>query len=353
MSLLSTTNLLTTTLATLGTFTALTLSYRLLRFVHLHLSTPPPSRSLSRYLRPEAYALVTGASDGIGLAFATTLASRGFNLVLHGRNSNKLENVRSSLTTQYPKQDFRMVVADASDAQNMETSIATIVSSLSTLPGPLTILINNVGGQPRSISSRALLSISEQTHDHTSALLTLNAEFPAQMTRALLPILTSDSNTPACIINMSSIASQIGFPYTAIYGASKAFNLLWSVALSREMKMQKKAVEVLALIVGEVCDTSFSREQKGTWMKPTAKVFVESALNKIGCGRLSVVPWWGHGVLIAVSLHSWSQCGAREDVTRSNVASHTNLTCVIDFHKPARMVANNCHETADTASAKR
>lgn len=197
-------------------------------------------------------------------------------------------------------------MADASDGQSMEDDIDVIVSSLSDLPGPLTLLINNVGGQPRSISSRALLPILEQAHDQTSALVTLNAEFPAQITRALLPLLISDTNTPACIINMSSIASQIGFPYTAVYGASKAFNLLWSIALSREMKMQKKDVEVLALIVGEVCDTSFSREQKGTWMKPTAKVFVESALNKIGCGRLSVVPWWGHGVIIAVSPHSWS-----------------------------------------------
>jgi len=169
-------NLLTNALTTLGALTCSILSYRFLRFLHLHLSTPPPSRSLARYLRPNAYALVTGASDGIGLAFATTLASRGFNLILHGRNSEKLENVRSSLVTQYPKQDIRIVIADASDAPNMEGSVEGIVSSLFTLPGPLTLLINNVGGQPRPASGRALLSISEQTHDQASALLTLNQQ---------------------------------------------------------------------------------------------------------------------------------------------------------------------------------
>lgn len=297
---------LTTTLTTLGALTSLALSYRFLKFIRLHLRAP--STSLAPYRRPNAYALVTGSTDGIGLAFATSLASHGFNLILHGRTTSKLENVQSSLAKQYLDQDFRIIVADASDGPNMERGISAIVSSLSDLPGPLTLLINNVGGQPRSISSRALLPISEQSHAQTDALLTLNAAFPAQLTRALLPLLTSSTNTPACIVNMSSIASQIGFPYTAVYGASKAFNLLSSIALSREMIMQKKDVEVLALIVGEVAQTSFTREDKGTWMKPTADDFVESALAKVGCGRLSVVPWWGHGVIIAVSVISVSHC---------------------------------------------
>ena len=89
------------TLAMLGIITILYLAIRFFRFIHLYAR---PS-SLKRYLHgPNAWALVTGASDGIGRAFAQEL---------HGRNHIKLESIKAQLQNQFPIVEFRVLVADA------------------------------------------------------------------------------------------------------------------------------------------------------------------------------------------------------------------------------------------------
>lgn len=72
-------------LAAVGALSTTVGLYRLSKFLYVHLR----SSSLSRYHHPNAWALVTGASDGIGLRFAEQLASHGFNVALHGRNLDK------------------------------------------------------------------------------------------------------------------------------------------------------------------------------------------------------------------------------------------------------------------------
>ena len=73
--------------------------------------------TLDRYLRDyqeeKSWALVTGSSDGIGEGIAHELCSRGFNVVLHGRNAEKLSRVQASLLAGYPKVQIRKVIADA------------------------------------------------------------------------------------------------------------------------------------------------------------------------------------------------------------------------------------------------
>ena len=65
------------------------------------------SSGLPKYLRktPDggaSWALVTGASDGIGRALSSEVAARGFNVLIHGRNESKLSNVREELAAVYP-----------------------------------------------------------------------------------------------------------------------------------------------------------------------------------------------------------------------------------------------------------
>jgi len=70
---------------------------------------------LPKYLRQHAngdnsWALVTGATDGIGHALCHELSARGFNIVLHGRNEAKLTRVREEFETAHPQRHFRTVV---------------------------------------------------------------------------------------------------------------------------------------------------------------------------------------------------------------------------------------------------
>src|SRR5271154_6519096 len=78
--------------------------------------------TLGRYLRDyqgeKSWALVTGSSDGIGKGIAYELCSHGFNVVLHGRNAEKLSRVQASLLAEYPKVQVRKVITDAPPLQS-------------------------------------------------------------------------------------------------------------------------------------------------------------------------------------------------------------------------------------------
>ena len=104
------------------------------------------SGKVTRYLRSHdgqtSWAMVTGASDGIGAGFAQELATHGFNLILHGRNPNKLGKVRDGILKDHPNVLIRTVIADASKVT--PAMIDEIVQTIKMFP--ITVLINNVGG---------------------------------------------------------------------------------------------------------------------------------------------------------------------------------------------------------------
>lgn len=131
----------------LGLATLVYLGFTLRNFIYtyfLHQSTIP------KYLLPDSksYALVTGASDGLGLALAEEIMKRGFNVIVHGRNGTKLEGVREKLQAKFPK--LKVVVAEATalEPEASAKKIMTIVEGIETHGGKLTVLINNVGGIP-------------------------------------------------------------------------------------------------------------------------------------------------------------------------------------------------------------
>lgn len=267
---------------------------RAINFIRLYTS----SSTIERYHRPNAWALVTGASDGIGRQFATALASHGFNVVLHGRNETKLQGVVADLQKVHPERKFRIVIADASQSHGMKSAVEGIVPKLSDLDGPLCILINNVGGVPSTGPTAPMFSaVSDQDWAFTDNTINMNLRFPAQLTRALLPML--QKSQPSLIMNMGSMAGVMGLPYTTLYSGTKAFNLNWSYALAREVQMQGYDIEVLGLLVGQVTGTVTFKDPASFTM-PSATTFVASALDRVGCGKLEVTPYWGHSLMLGV-----------------------------------------------------
>jgi 17beta-estradiol 17-dehydrogenase / very-long-chain 3-oxoacyl-CoA reductase len=282
----------TTLLTYLGILYLLTILYRLLRFIHLYTRTG----SLSRYHYPSPtssppWALITGSSDGIGLGFAHELASKNLNIILHGRNPVKLSNIQSLLSTQYPKVQFKVVVADSSlTGPEMLTDIERIVESLKGVH--LTVLVNNVGGPPPGMSP-LYTTFGESKAKDIDVTIALNIRFTALLTSKIL-YLWKDTSSPRLILNVGSMA-EIGAPLAAMYGGTKARIASWTKGVRREMMGEGRDIEVLAVLPLLVTGVSFRKKEAGV-MLPDIRMFAWSCLRLVGCGRAVVSGWWVHAI---------------------------------------------------------
>ena len=133
-------------LALLGGALAVPHLYRVGSFVWLYFLRPS---SIRRYLHgPAPYALVTGATDGIGKALARELLRNGFNLIIHGRNEAKMRKVTEDLRMSVPEKpdaDIRYFIADASQAGH---DFAKMIEPFKDLQ--ITMVYHNVGGSDTS-----------------------------------------------------------------------------------------------------------------------------------------------------------------------------------------------------------
>ena len=311
-------NLLSTiflSLFLIGLFTTLLWLIQLFAFIHLHCIH---SSKLSRYQRPGAWALVTGSSQGIGEGFARALAGRGFNVVLHGRNEPKLKTLVSQLEAQHPRVSFKYVIADAASSHGMKQAIQRIVDEVTILPGPLTILVNNIGAMHGVYGHRSpIIAIHNATPADVDATLNINVRFTIQLTRAVLPVLAGGASNakrgpakpePFLILNLSSLASGFGTPFLSVYGASKSFINKWSSGVAQEFEMQPQfsEAECLCLVSGEVAGAG-GLDVKPSLSLPSTETFVKAALNKVGCGRLSVRPWIVHDLIAIWSFETFPE----------------------------------------------
>lgn len=234
------------------------------------------------------WALVTGASVGIGAAFCRQLAAAGFNVVLHGRNPEKLSGVQRELQADFPNSEFRTLVADCTDIS--PAVFDSITSQLSDLN--LTVLINNAGGLPPSLVNGAFRPVHDYTHSELTSTISLNATFPTLLTSALLPLLIA--NSPSLVITIGSLADN-GLPLLSAYSSTKSYLSVFAQALSREMHMDGHDVQVLHLRLGSVTGVAHTWTKPGVFL-PHATDLVKAGLGMVGCGRTAVVPWWGHKV---------------------------------------------------------
>jgi 17beta-estradiol 17-dehydrogenase / very-long-chain 3-oxoacyl-CoA reductase len=258
-------------LVAIGLATVLFSAYRFAAFMRVYLR---PS-SLDKYRSNGAYAVVTGATDGIGKAVAMELAGRGFNIVLHGRNSEKLAAVKSEIQKAHAGREVVTLMHDAGGSSRLD------ISAIKSLP--ISVLVNNVGGgEPKSLADSSTANI-----DRT---ITLNALFPTHLTCDLLPHLSR----PTLILNVSSYVSVFPPPYLATYAGAKAFVTAFSSSLSREVE----SVEAISLITGSV--HSAGNKKPVAFLRPDSATYAKSILSAVGCGRLSVFPYWPHAVQACV-----------------------------------------------------
>ncbi|KAI7247648.1 hypothetical protein KC343_g438 [Hortaea werneckii] len=265
----------------------------LVSFVYFHFIR---KSSLHRLKASDAsgppWALITGASDGIGKGFAQELCHEGFNVILHGRNAQKLEAVRDELLKQHPQRSVEILILDAA---TIATQHADLEAQLQTRFGHLNLrlLINNVA----TASSPLFAPLTTRPATAIAEGIEGTAHFPAQITRALLPHL--HRHQPAAILNIGSGVSELPAPYLTFYSAAKAYNKVFSANLAAELQAEQGwgGVEVLALLVGMVA-TNTPAVREPSFLVPSARRFARCCLGTVGCGkgRRVVWPYWPHAV---------------------------------------------------------
>lgn len=189
----------------------------------------------------KTYALITGASKGIGKSMAYNLAERNYNLLLVARSEDELSVIKDDLCKQYSI-NVEILSIDLSEA-GAAYKVSQWIKAHSF---PVSILINNAGyGLWGKFES---LSLKDQMN-----MLHLNVNTLIELTYEVLPLLKQQKKS--FILNVSSTAAYQAVPTLALYSASKAFVLSFSRALRFELK--DSPVSVTCICPGPV-DTGFA-----------------------------------------------------------------------------------------------
>lgn len=237
------------TLAIVGGITILTAAYSAAQFTW---SFVRPSRlHIYHNSNDKNWAVITGASDGIGKAFARTLLTRDFDVLLHGRNKTKLETLQRALAADFPQRGIEIVVADAS---KFDDSYMNVVEKVRNLSGDVSILVNNVGGIHNTPGYAAH---GETAHGDIDNVINTNVRFGTHLTREMIPVL---SKTPrALVVHLGSVAGINGVPYIATYSGTKGFIHSFNDAMKTEMvALGIDNVDFCGFIVGNTSSASES-----------------------------------------------------------------------------------------------
>ena len=241
------------------------------------------------------WALVTGASSGLGAEFARQLAAEGFPLVLTARREDHLRELAAGLAREHGV-ETHVVVVDLAEPGGSARLVAEVGDR------EVGLLVANAGF---GLSGR----FEEGDLARYERMIQLNCTSPVVLARAYLPAMRARGR--GALIVVSSLAGHQPTPFFAVYGATKAFDLVLAEALWDELR--GSGVDVLALCPGET-RTEFSARAHmavhGRGMD--APPVVRSALARRGRGP-SVVTGWTNKV--AAALHRF--------LPRSWVASAT------------------------------
>src|SRR2546425_2910063 len=168
------------------------------------------------------WAIITGASSGIGKALAFEFAAGGFNVLLIARNRSALAEVAAECSDKY-RVETEVVLADLSRMDSIET----LITSLASKPHRYEVLVNNAGfGIHGDFAST----------DIAEGVRLLNVQLSAalKLTKAVLQAMTGRGS--GRILNVASVYSFAPVPFQAVYAACKAFLLSFSSSLQNELR---------------------------------------------------------------------------------------------------------------------
>ena len=188
-----------------------------------------PNEFLDRY---GPVALVTGASSGIGYAFAKELAERGFDLVLVARRADRMEELAKRLETAHGT-NSRIVEADLSEPD----APAQVVAATEGVD--IGLVVSNAGFNIKG-------AFEAKNASAMAKMLMVNCNAPMQLAHGFIPRLKARGK--GGIVFTASVEGLIGCPYSTAYSASKALVISLGEGLWGEL--QPEGIDVLTLCPG-------------------------------------------------------------------------------------------------------
>ena len=198
----------------------------------------------------DKWALITGASSGIGEEFANQLAAKGMHLILTARREDRLEQLAEKL---FQLHGTKTVIIPADLIQ--PDGVEKLIKEIRSLPDPVTLVVNNAGfGEVSSVENCDLKKLIDIVQVNISVVTRLTYEFLSEM------IARNDGG----VINVSSVTAFQPVPYMGVYSASKAYVLHLSEALWAEV--YESDVRIMALCPGPTKTEFFDKAGAASWL---------------------------------------------------------------------------------------
>lgn len=176
-------------------------------------------------------AVITGATSGIGAAYAKRLASDGYDLIITGRRQEIIQNLAEKLKEEYGI-DVKVIIAELADDNDIQKVIDVISNA-----DDIEVLINNAG-----YAGEIMQCMDNELANHEK-MIKVHQIAPLRLIYAVIPKMIQ--NGKGSIINVSSMGVYMPSPMTYLYTATKSFLKQFTEGLHQELKEKGIKVQVL------------------------------------------------------------------------------------------------------------
>lgn len=255
--------------------------FKFLKWVYCMFLRPP--KTLTTY---GSWALITGCTDGIGKALTFDLASKGLNLVLVGRNPQKLKSTSNEIWEKFgeKKTQIKTIVIDFEkiSGEEIEVQIRREIEGLD-----VGVLVNNVG-----LAAKSARFFDEVDLESMKSLVNVNMGSVIWVTKAVLPGMLKREKGAIVNIGSGSSVAVPSYPLFTIYAATKAYVAMFSRSLNVEYKNHGIDIQCqIPLLVA----TKLASIKRSSFFVPSPKQYSKSSLRWIGYESLCV-PYWTHAL---------------------------------------------------------
>ncbi|VTJ51292.1 Hypothetical predicted protein [Marmota monax] len=233
------------------------------------------------------WAVVSGATDGIGKAYAEELASRGLNVILMSRNEEKLRTVAKDIADTY-QVETDIIVVDFSRGREIYVPVAEALRDKD-----IGILVNNVG-----VFHPYPQYFTQVSEDKLWDIINVNIAAASLMIHIVLPGMVERKK--GAIVTISSGSCCKPTPQLAAFSASKAYLDHLSRALQYEYASKGIFVQsLLPFYVATNMAGPSSFLHRCPWLVPSPKVYAHHAVSTLGISKRTT-GYWSHSIQVAV-----------------------------------------------------